>query len=270
MRNEEQNFEEKISGLLGALKRIEAPRDFDFKVRARIAKGRPAAARVSWLPASVKVAVPLGLMLSVGGYFGFNALYSIDNSIGPAVAVAPVTEPQLMPFVPVTDDPIALPASPTAEVAQVATVEVSQARPVSKPVTPSVRKISTVRRTPEAEGGSVDSAAPVTKSIFPVGVTPNANIAVPASPGESAPVRIAGKDVLDRIGVSAVRAAGGWLVQFVNAAGSAGKAGVQAGDLIEAVNGSTLSDKAVIETRFSAKGLRIRRDGRIVFIGLIP
>ncbi|HVF47937.1 MAG TPA: hypothetical protein VNA17_10260 [Pyrinomonadaceae bacterium] len=269
MRNVDHNFEEKISGLLSTLKRVEAPGDFDFKVRARIAQGRPAAARAFWLPASVKVAVPLGLVLSVGGYFGFNALYSVETSMGSAIAVAPVAEPQPTRFVPLKEDEHGVPpAPPSAEVAQVNAMQTREAR---KPVTAAVRKISTIRRAPESEGGSVDSAARESKSIFPVGVDPNANIPVPVLPGASTPgvVRISGKDVLDRIGVSAVFAAGTWRVQSVNASSSAGKAGLQTGDVIEAVNGTGLSEKAVIEPGFSTKSLRVRRDGRTVFIGLI-
>ena len=270
MRNVDHNFEEKISGLLSTLKRVEAPGDFDFKVRARIAQGRPSAARAFWLPASVKAAVPLGLVLSVGGYFGFNALYSTE-SIGPAIAIAPVEQLQPLPFVPVTEGPVAAPASPIAQSAEVAEVNPPRTSDIRKPVTAAIKRISTVRRAPESEGGSVDSAARETKSIFPVGVAPNSNVPIPAPSGESAPVvRISGKDVLDRIGVSAVFAAGYWRVSSVNSGGSAGKAGLQAGDLIEAVKGSALSDKAVIEPGFSARALRVRRDGRIVFIGLIP
>lgn len=266
MTNEDQNFEEKIRGLLGTLNRVNPPGDFDFKVRARIAKGQPSTAGGSWLPASVKLAIPLG-MLAVGGYFGFNAINSSAPTDQPAAAVVQVPAAQPAPFVPLNEEPIA-PASESQP--EVARVRAPETRSVARPVTGSVKKTSTARRAPEPEGGSVDSAARETKSIFPVGVTPNANIPPVTPNGSTSVVRITGKDVLSRIGVSAVLGAGGWHVQSVNATSAAGRAGLQAGDVIEAVNGSAMPDKAMIDQGFAAKGLRVRRNGRTVFIGLTP
>ena len=78
-----------VSQLLGSLKRVEAPGDFDFRVKARIAAGRPVDRNKSWLPAVARFAVPLGLLLLIGGFFGYNALYSPKN-----IAVVPVVEKQ--------------------------------------------------------------------------------------------------------------------------------------------------------------------------------
>ena len=54
MVNEQKNTQEpefeEIGRLIGGLKRVEAPKDFDFHVRARIAKGRPVERTRSWLP----------------------------------------------------------------------------------------------------------------------------------------------------------------------------------------------------------------------------
>ena len=78
MRNEDQKsmeFEnERVSNLLGSLTRVEAPGDFDFHVRSRIAKGRPVDRKAVLLPGWVRFAVPLVLLLFVGGYFGFRAI----------------------------------------------------------------------------------------------------------------------------------------------------------------------------------------------------
>jgi len=64
MGNEEQKFneDESVSKLLGGLKRVDAPNDFDFRVRARIAEGKPEDTTVSWRLA-VRYAVPLVLLL---------------------------------------------------------------------------------------------------------------------------------------------------------------------------------------------------------------
>src|SRR5882757_9958101 len=88
MENEEQKIyeDEPVSKLLGGLKRVEAPNDFDFRVKARIAAGKPADRSASWLPASVRYAVPLVLLVLVGGYIAFNAFYSAKKIDAPAMA----------------------------------------------------------------------------------------------------------------------------------------------------------------------------------------
>lgn len=74
MVNESENKDtDAVAGLLGSLPRVEAPNDFDFRVKARIAAGQPA--KIAWFPSVARVAVPLGLVLSVGGYFGYRSNY---------------------------------------------------------------------------------------------------------------------------------------------------------------------------------------------------
>src|SRR3982751_10149 len=54
-----------VSRMLGALPRVEAPRDFDFHVRARIANGRPAADPfAAWFP-GYKLLAPLAAVILV-------------------------------------------------------------------------------------------------------------------------------------------------------------------------------------------------------------
>src|SRR5687767_1201524 len=94
---EESADEQQISKMLGGLKRVEAPGDFDLHVRGRIAAGKPAD-KSSWLPVPVRLAVPLVLVLLVGGYFAFNALYSpavptTDQARSADIAPVPAAPP---------------------------------------------------------------------------------------------------------------------------------------------------------------------------------
>jgi len=95
MGSEEQRIrdEEQVRRLLGELNRVEAPNDFYFGVKARIAKGKPAEKVATWLPVTVRYAVPLVLLVLVGGYFAFNAFYSLNvTSIPVVVADKPAKE----------------------------------------------------------------------------------------------------------------------------------------------------------------------------------
>src|SRR6266700_1296597 len=91
MGNEEQKIyeDEPVSKLLGGLKRVEAPGDFDFGVKARIAKGKPRDGSTSWVLLTVRYTVSLVLLVFVGAYFAFNAFYGTRKVEVPIVAEVP-------------------------------------------------------------------------------------------------------------------------------------------------------------------------------------
>lgn len=145
---EKDKFEfdnEPVANLLHDLKRVDAPKDFDFKVRARIAQGRPSARR--GMPAWVKAAVPLGLVLAAGGYIGLNSMYSPTQNDVPEVA-AITEQPRIeTPTAPAISDP-----------------QVEAPKPVGGPDTVAVstkKNTKTVRPT----GGSIDSAVRQSKTL---------------------------------------------------------------------------------------------------------
>lgn len=265
MRNEDQKIQEQVGALLGSLKRVEAPGDFDFKVRARIAKGRPSTSPGSWLPASVKLAMPLGLMLMVGGYFAFNAVYSPENANVPVVAEIPAANPQPMPFAPVIERPV---LTSNQTVAAVTDVKAQETGDNTKSLRAGIRKTSNSTRSTEPRGGSVDSAVREGKTIFPAGA--NTVVKSPETPEPVFPARITAKDSLKNMGITATFAAGGWKVESVAADSTAGRSGVKVGDTIEALNGKRLAEKATFDSGSDAKGVRVRRDGRTMIVDLRP
>ena len=241
MANQEvQSFvsdEERIGKLIGSLKRVEAPGDFDFRVRARIAAGRPAENRVAWLPASVRYAVALVLLLAVGGYFGLNAIYSTGEANLPVVAevqteIAPL--PQLEPSAASTEPVVAQLIEPEPQPG------IAKAKDSDKPLTPTTR-----RPQPTRGGGSYEIGASGETVFGPGGISNSGTV-----PDKTAEPRLTGPAMLASAGIST--AAGGKVVAV--SAGSAGQAaGVKVGDVIESVSGRTL---------------RIKRDGVIMRIVL--
>ena len=265
MRNEDQKIQEQVGALLGSLKRVEAPGDFDFKVRARIAKGRPSTSPGSWLPASVKLAMPLGLMLMVGGYFAFNAVYSPENANVPVVAEIPAANPQPMPFAPVIEQPAVAPSQTVAAVTDLKSPETTDIRRTART---AIKRTSTSTLSTEPRGGSVDMAGGEGKTIRPAGA--NTDVKSPETPEPVSASRITAKDALQKIGVTATFAGGGWKVESVAADSTAGRSGLKAGDTIETLDDKALAEKATFDSGSSAKGLRVRRDGRRVIVGLRP
>jgi len=251
---------ERIGEMIAGLRRVEAPGDFDFGVRARIAQGRPSTVLGSWLPASVKLALPLALVLVIGGYVGFNAIYSPGNINVPVVADG---QPSIA-------QPVAV--SESQPVAAEPVVERAEVRPEQTEVRPTTNQPVRETAAPEIEssqpeGGSVDFGATVPRKIYPRGFDPNVRVTANSRPVERS---LGARDIFNIIGIDASYSDGGWKVRSVSAGNLAGRSGVRAGDVIEAVNGQVLGENTAFGSTFSGSSVRVRRDGAILTINLRP
>ncbi|MDQ6787245.1 MAG: hypothetical protein M3033_10595, partial [Acidobacteriota bacterium] len=78
--------DEKIRSLIGSLKRVDAPKDFDFRVKARIASAKPNNYRPQFLPV-LRYILPLGLILLISAAVVFNSVYfGNEQNIVPTVS----------------------------------------------------------------------------------------------------------------------------------------------------------------------------------------
>jgi len=264
-----------VSKLLGELKHVDAPGDFVFHVKARIAAGRPENKAGSWLPLSVRVAMPFGLLVLLGGYFGFYSLFS------PGTAnVLPVAEIQ-----PPSDVKMSKPqevvsvSTPLVDFEPVAPDEVRPTETVDKTIARSnVKRTSSQRSTPDAsgagsfdisEGGFVDSSQSEATEIFPKGLDPNRRVITDPSEINGPSARPA-KDVLSSIGIVANYSGSSWAVTNVRPGSLAERSGLKGGDLIEAINGIVLAGGTVFDARFGITSLRVLRGGKVIQIGLKP
>ena len=269
MRNADDKIQDsdeaQISGLLGSLKRVEAPGDFSFRVKARIASAHPSTGRGSWLPASVAVAAPLGLALAVGGYFTMTTIYSPATVSPPAVADL---RPAELPPIEVIDRNFVAESEPS-----VAAIETSSEQsPVTQPpeieravvIKPSVRRTSSHAPSLNPGGGSMDITSGIATEFLPKGSNQNGrNSADPAGVNGSLPAR----DMLSTIGADV---GSGWTLGNVKKGSAAERSGLKAGDVVEAINDKPVSDKTSFNGKFAGKSIRVRRDGKTVRIDLKP
>lgn len=256
MVNEDHNLlEEKVGKLLGTLKRVAAPGDFDFRVRALIAKGKPAVSG-SWLPASVRFAVPLALALLVGGYFALNSLYSSDGSVVAEIAqpVSSFTETR-PPAVETSSRGDGIPLTEAREPDDLIVAKAPSTDEKVPVITPEKRLAAPVVKREQPGGGSFDEASRMSRTILTRG------------PRD---VRMPARNVLMFIGVAARFTGGVWRVESVTPNNVGGRSGVMAGDVIEAVNGQALTETRSFENNFSGKSLTVRRDGKSIQIELKP
>lgn len=251
--------EEKVAALLGSLKRVDAPADFDFRIRARIAQGRPAEARSSWFPTFARVAAPAVMLAAVGGYFGYNVLYDAgtvnvpvvadSGTVTPAPVIVPTTNEVVPAPVATTDVAVAKPPVSTEETFAAAPKKDSPTTAVKKPETP--------------EGGSVDMALRETNTLSTrPGNVVNTGNSSPVIPTSTLSVR----EVFSAMGIRASFSATGWRVS--SASGRAAAAGLKTGDIIETVNGRAVGANTVFDEKFSGSTLRVKRDGATIQISL--
>lgn len=245
--------EEKVAAMLGTLKRVDAPADFDFRVRARIAQGRPAEARVSWFPSFARVAAPAVMLAAVGGYFGYNALHDTGTVNVPVVADSG----------PVAPAPVAVQTSNEVAPAPAATTEVAGKLPVNteETVAAAPKKDTTiaVKKPDTPEGGSVDLALRETNRPGSVVNTGNSSPVIPTS-------TLSVREVFSAMGIRASFSGTGWRVSSTS--GRAAAAGLKTGDIIETVNGKAVGANTVFDEKFSGSTLRVKRDGATIQLSL--
>ena len=262
MGNEELNRDEKvIADMLGALPRVQVPNDFNFRVKAEIAAREPSKGRWAWFPTAARLALPLLILVAIGGYFAYRT------------AKPTVSEVSSIPEVKTenTVQDIKIPSSTTSvlpESGEIAgripakpqEIDPKLLIPVSNTVIPPS---NTVR----PGGGSFDSAVKLSRTIFPPGINQNAKNPVRPKDFDN-PGQILAKDVLTQFGVNVVYSEAGWKVESVKANSPAQRAGMKAGDVVEAINDQPVSEKTSFSGRFSGRNMRLKREGETVDISL--
>ncbi len=251
--------DDKISQLLSAMPRVEAPGDFGFRVKARIAEGRPVNSQPLWLPTAIKAAVPLGLVLAIGGYVGVTSFYVTDNNpseqavgervrpvIVQQVPAAPAPESMVPPTVVATvSNDKAVPTSPNREIA---------AKPASVKRSSPKKHVTNDRDSGSYVISATDAKKPSSAGDDPIADKPEEIKGTPAG------------EVLTKIGVNALFGEGGWKADSVSPNTAAAKAGVKAGDIIESVDDQDLTDRASVGKPAKGKKLKVKRDGKSVEI----
>ncbi len=229
MTNEKNIYQEQenddIHRLLGGLRQVEAPKDFDFHVKARIAKGRPSEVRKPWAWSPVRVAIPLLLLMTFGAFVGYRVFdqASVQNTVA---GVSQVEVPQAGQSVPVTQ-----PEPPQPSISDVAVTqpEITSAETPEKLNVKPIVKTAPTSKTEKPGGGSYDTAAGTGANIIS---KKDEDDLAPEPQGRR--IMISTREFLTNSGISASYAGAGGRITSVG--GAAAAAGVIAGDVIESVN----------------------------------
>lgn len=244
---------DEVATALSNLKRVDAPGDFDFKLRARIAQSEPAQVRRTGMLLAAKFALPVVVLL------GFGAFLIVSNGDGPAVSGVPQMVDQPVQSAPTGETE--LPAAGDGGVA-------SATSPASPAGNNQTNRSSNSKGAIDQllpAGGSVDSAIEPESALLPRGFDSNPKI----DPGSiQSNSQFSVNDLLSMIGANGEFTGGGFLVRSVSVNSVAARAGLRGGDMIEAINDKAINAQTVFRGAFSGKNIRISRDGRRMSLNL--
>jgi len=240
----------KVSAMLSALPRAEAPANFEFRVKAGIAKGSPS--QFAFLPL-LKTAAPLALILValMFGIFYYERPSDQINNVALSGPPAPAAAPS---------EPAPAPSLPAAVIPRVSE-PVQAERAVVEPNRISERRRVSVPQN-RSQGGSVDRIIHQANVIMPPGFESanpqnrNANTAAPSTTGT--PVR----DVLGMFGIDGDFGDGGWRVRSVKENSFGSRTKIAAGDVIESIDGQSVKSETRLKS--GAKTFTVRRAGNLI------
>ena len=272
----------KIRELLGDLRRADAPNDFDFRVRARIAQSSSADFRPRFSPV-LRYVLPLAVVSLMSAGLVFNSFYNGDSANNSVVATAnlspkPIGEnqsiqtnaPENNPAYSATSasektDAPPAPAiavknktAPPSDVARQTAVEKSAAKVKSK-------------FSPEnasSDGGGVRSSAltPPKRVITPPGISLDKTVG-----DENDFVKtksLTAREILRQIGIEAGYENETWKVLSVEENSPAKRSDVKIGDAVEAIDGEKLTDKPLPTKTIEGKKITVRRGAQRIEIPL--
>ncbi len=248
--------EQKISQLLSGLKRVEAPKDFDFHLKARIANGRPEEVRPASLFPILKYALPLAVFLFVGAGLILNSSYDdwrsgptvVDNGSAADTPVPPVAN-SVLPVQ--TPEAVDSPSASAFAADKAVTGEDPQMASQKKP------------KRPVTVGRSSDLINVEPKTLQPGSTDRTGGTATPPLllPKGSQKDKYTAAEGLVLLGIDANFENRRWNVRSVKANEIADFIGVRPGDKLIAIDGKPIDDKTEFVGRVEASTIRVLRGG---------
>ena len=259
----------KIRQMIKNLPRVDAPKDFDFRLKARIANAKPNSFQPRFLPV-LRYVLPLSVVVLVftfviinGVYFGGNNQTAenfqpiqVENKItkdsqtlSPEVAKAP--------FETAPDKDIADSGESKVRVKKKESIPVGETSLVAvksqKKPQPELLKVKEA----DEGGGSRDNTVTPPKVITPKGIPSNDLVEV--SPNNENKNDILTKQMLLPLGIEIVSINGKRRVQYVKKESIAERSGVKVGDLVEMIDGEKVSGDAVHDKKLEGKQITVLR-----------
>ncbi|CAN5737227.1 hypothetical protein BH24ACI2_BH24ACI2_10590 [soil metagenome] len=270
----------KIRQMIKSLRKVNAPKDFDFRLKARIANARASDFQPRFLPA-LRYVLPLSVVVLIFAFVVLNSVYFVDNQAVPQVAETAPQTPVERQTTPADNFPImpdlAANNTQTASNKNFA-VDVSSPPKNNKTLISDQAKLVAGKspKKPQAEtlkekiidegGGSRVSAVSPPIIITPKGIPSNDTVKI--SPKvENANFKIA-EQILLPLGIETISENGKLQVKAVKQNSVAERSSVKVGDIIEAIDGEKLTEQPLRAKTIKERQITVVRDTQRIKISL--
>ncbi len=254
--------------MLGGLQNVEAPKDFNFQLKARIARSKPGDYQTAGFFPALRYVLPLSAVLVVLSIVALSGLYSVNQH---SVTTLETSNPAVN---------VSLPINSFVEPTEVALTNQNTAKQIPANLTAN-KKVEVTLKQPEVaentqEGGSRDFVNPVKTPInLPENSDGNSRDLAGTSgttrvPKEFDPNRPVDSSVnpqknlansLDQTWITIGIKTESFRVVSVNSNSIAERSGIKIGDRIEAINNKKIEEN-LIKQNIIMKTLTILRDGK--------
>jgi len=253
--------EQKLRELCLALKKVEAPKDFDFKLKARMASAKPADFQPRF-GLALRYALPALALILVFGLLAFSGGFWSSNNNPPVAQssdIPPTSVPQNSPTS--SSAPPQIDKQPDTSVA-VANPD-SQKTPEKSQPPAAVYNIQNSKR--DVRENKKDSLIRSKDFALTEDKTKQPNFNAVTMPGNSQNLEksnpIPVKDVLSINGINANFENGKWTVKSVTANSVGESSGVKENDIVEAIDEQPLAGETINGKNFSGKTITVTRNG---------
>jgi len=264
--------------MIDGLNQVSAPKDFDFRVKARIANAQPADYQPKFFP-FLRYVMPLGVIALLFGVIAFNANYFTgDNTPQMTQNISPTSIEQAT----VPNDSsiggqlVAANTQSFTEKKPAATIEKKPSvnfPTTAPPLTAERKNDKTVPVEPPTvmpkerirDGGSRDIAVSRPRVKLPAGIPIQS---VETSPNDDNYKSLTDEQILSETGVEITLQNQYRVVKSVKQNSLAERSGVKVGDVIEALDGRKISDKPMRFKTSELKKIRVLRGTEKIEISL--
>ncbi|MGI8639804.1 MAG: PDZ domain-containing protein [Pyrinomonadaceae bacterium] len=269
----------KLRQMIKSLRRVNAPKDFDFRLKARIANTQPNEFQPRFLPV-LRYVLPLSVVVLVFTFVIINGVYFADNKqIAETVPQTPIENK----ITPTNDSQIAPPdlikvpvqSAPNSDFADLNQPKIQLKSKETIPVREPKFVVVKFPKKPQTElpkkkiidgGGSRDSAVSPPIIITPNGIPSNDTVGI--SPNTENANSKTAEQILLPLGIETVSENGKLRIKTVKRKSIAERSGVQVGDLIEAIDGEKLSDGTIRTKTIEGKQITVVRGTEKIKISL--
>jgi hypothetical protein len=277
--NESENLSgehEKVRQMCQNLKRVSAPQDFDFHLKARIANANPNEFQQNAFLPFLRYALPLFLVLFLAGFVVFSGILNGEQSNTVAEKTAPnqATDsvPNAIPTSAIISSNTLIAANSSNTILAVTNSEIRKSVSNNEIALTTNRNInlsvSKSNKHDEDFGGIRESTSRDTPIFTPRGIPSTSNVRNNQSVNIGNQSRSSVKEMLNIIGIEADFLNSGWSVKSVTDNSLASRSGIKAGDFIESADGRKLDSETISAQSFSPKIIYVLREGKRIAVEL--